>query len=96
MADNVDIMLDQNNEDRIENGDFVIGIGDQDDVMIIVSANPGAIKFDAMLGPGLIQMMNSATAGPTQLIQKIKLHLNRDNKYPQKVRIQDGQLAVDI
>lgn len=93
--DNVDILLDENFEDKVVNGDFAIGDGTLDDCNIIVKLNTGSIKSDPILGPNLVKMINSHLS-PTQIIQQIKLHLNRDNKQPKKLEITNGFINIEM
>lgn len=93
--DNVDILLDENNEDKIEGGDFAIGDGILDDCSIILSLNTGSLKSDVMLAPNLIRMINS-NISPTEIKQQIKLHLNRDNKYPKQVSLTNGFVNIEM
>lgn len=90
---NTDILLDSNFEDKVENGDFAIGEGTQDDCQVILGLTTGALKSDPILAPNLIQMINS-NKGPSEVIQKIKLNLNRDSKFPKSIELKNG--AVDI
>lgn len=94
-TDNIDILLDSDGEDKIEGGDFAIGDGVQDDCSIILQLNAGELKSDPMLGPTLIRMMNSHTS-PTQMKQQIKLHLNRDNKYPKDIKFNNGTIDIEM
>ena len=90
---NTDILLDNDYEDKVENGDFAIGDGVQDDCQVILGLTTGALKSDPILAPNLIQLINS-NKGPSEVIQKIKLNLNRDSKYPKSIELKNG--AVDI
>lgn len=94
-TDNTDILLDPDFEDRIEAGDFAIGDGTLDDCNIILKLNTGDLKSDVMLGPTLIRMINSNTS-PTQMKQEMKLHLNRDNKYPKEIVFENGSIKIDM
>lgn len=94
-TDNVDILLDADYEDKIEGGDFVMGDGTLDDCNIIMKLNTGDLKSDVILGPTLIRMINSHTS-PTQIKQEIKLHLNRDNKFPKEISFKNGLINIDI
>lgn len=94
-TDNIDILLDADNEDKIEGGDFAIGDGTLDDCNIILQLNTGDLKSDVILGPTLIRMINSHTS-PTQMKQEIKLHLNRDNKFPKEINFNNGTIDIDM
>jgi hypothetical protein len=94
-TENNDILLNDDGSFKIENGDFAIGDGTLDDCNIIIKANTGTIKLDPILGPNIIRMTNSNTS-PTQMKQEIKLHLNRDNKFPKKLDITNGFINIDM
>lgn len=93
--DNVDILLDEDMEDKVVNGDFAIGDSTLDDCNIILKLNTGSLKSDPILGPNLIRMMNS-NMSPTQIKQLIKLHLNRDNKHPRKLDLNNGFVDIEM
>lgn len=94
-TDSTDILLDDDFEDKIENGDFAIGDSTLDDCNIILKLNTGSLKSDPILAPNLIKMINS-NISPTQIKQEIKLHLNRDNKYPKSLDIKNGFVDIEM
>jgi hypothetical protein len=93
--DNQDILLDTDFEDKVVDGDFAVGDGILDDCNIILKLNTGALKSDVVIGPNLIRLMNS-NISPTQFKQEIKLHLNRDGKYPKKLEIVEGNINIEM
>ncbi len=95
MADNQDILIDNDGNFIIENGDFKIGDGTIDDCSLIIGLNTGVCKIDPILGPNLIRMTNGKIS-TTQLKQEIKLHLSRDGKNPKKIEIENGSLNIEM
>lgn len=74
-----DIMLDQDDDLQIANGDFVIGESLLQEVGIIIRLNSGELKSDPVLGPNLVQLLNSK-ADTQDVEERVRLHLQRDNK----------------
>lgn len=86
-----DILLDNNDDLLIVNGDFAIGESTDQEVGIILRMNPGELKEDPLLGAGLIRLIHSA-AGEADIKRVAKLHLARDGKsyeeLQQRIRLQ--------
>jgi len=80
-----DVLLDENDDLIILNGDFLIGESEMQDVGIITRLVQGNLKWDPVLGPNLITMMNS-NKSPADIKNKMKLHLQRDNKDYNKIK----------
>ena len=81
----LDIMLDNNDDMQIANGDFVIGESMLQEVGIIIRLNSGELKSDPVLGPNLIQLTNS-NADLQEFEERLRLHLQRDNKNYEDVK----------
>lgn len=78
---NGDILLDENNEDLLVDGDLSLGDGTLDDCYLIFRLNKGGSTQYPMLGPNLQKMINSP-ARPTELKQELRLNLEMDGKDP--------------
>ena len=74
-----DILLDDNDDLNIVNGDFVIGESVLQEVGIILRLNSGELKSDPVLAPNLIQLVNSASK-EQEFEERVRLFLRRDNK----------------
>jgi phage baseplate assembly protein W len=74
-----DILLDDNDDLIIEDGDFKLGDSLTQDVGIILRLNQGELKSDPLLGAGIIRLINSSI-DDDELQTRIKLHLQRDGK----------------
>lgn len=74
-----DILLDDNDDLIIENGDFKIGESLTQDVGLILRMNQGELKEDPLLGANLIQLIKSSVDND-ELQTRVKLHLQRDGK----------------
>ena len=74
-----DILLDNNDDLLIQNGDFVIEDSKWQEVGIIIRLNQGELKSDPVLGPSLIKKMKSNNSN-LEIEEALRLHLKRDNK----------------
>jgi len=74
-----DIVLDENDNLTIANGDFVIDESVLQEVGIILRLNSGELKSDPVLAPNLIQLVNSASNNQ-EFEERVRLFLKRDNK----------------
>lgn len=87
MAKQKDILLDENNDLLIVNGDFVIGESQNQEVSLIAGLKSGELKSDPILGPNLIQLVKS-NASLSEIEQRLRVHLARDNKDFEEVKKQ--------
>jgi hypothetical protein len=88
-----DILLDENGDLAIASGDFVIGESLDQEVAVILQMNKGDLKEFPILGPNLIQLVNSNTSA-IELKQLIKTELKRDGKSYQELK-ERIQLTTD-
>ena len=79
MDSQCDITLGQDDDLQIANGDFVIAESLLQEVGIILRLNSGELKSDPVLGPNLVQLLNSK-ADTQDVEERVRLHLQRDNK----------------
>ena len=80
-----DILLDENGDLAIANGDFLIGGSLDQEVAAILQMNKGDLKEFPILGPNLIRLVNSNTSA-IELKQIIKSELKRDGKSYQELK----------
>lgn len=80
-----DILLDENGDLAIANGDFVIGDSIDQEVAALLQLNKGELKEFPILGPNLIELINSNTS-ELELKQIIKTELKRDGKSYQELK----------
>lgn len=88
-----DIMLDDDGDLLIENGDFVIGKSKQQEINSILKLAPGNLKSDPLLGPGIMTMINKVI-DVDRIKQRIGLALKRDDKNDVKVSIKNGVINI--
>ncbi len=74
-----DILLNQDNDIDIINGDLVVGQSTLQEIALIVTLRTGQLKSDPILGPNLIQLLKSK-ANSTEVEQRLRVHLARDGK----------------
>lgn len=74
-----DILLDEDGDLRIENGDFVIGESTDQEVQAILEMAQGELKEDPVLGADLFRLIHS-NATDAEVKQRVTLHLARDGK----------------
>lgn len=76
MSDRKDIMLDDNNDLLISNGDFVISDSMMQDVALILLMNQGELKSDPILGCNLTKYLN-ASGKMEEVKRAIRMNLDR-------------------
>jgi hypothetical protein len=74
-----DILLDENNDLKLQNSDFDFGQSEMQDVKLILTFNQGALKSDPIVGANLFDMMKSKL-DPTTVEKRVKIQLERDGK----------------
>jgi hypothetical protein len=74
-----DILLNENDDLDIVDGDFVVGESVLQEVGIILRLNSGELKIDPVLAPNLVQLVNS-TENKQEFEDRVRIHLKRDNK----------------
>lgn len=94
MAEQTDILLDTNFDIAVQDGDIVWGESFEQEIDLIVRARTGEWKFDPVLGCDLILFVNS-NASKLDIIQKVKLQLERDGKNNLQINYSNGNLTVD-
>ncbi|MCE9539752.1 MAG: hypothetical protein K8R85_11110, partial [Bacteroidetes bacterium] len=92
---NIDILLDSDGDDVAENGDFKIGDGRLDDCCAIFKLNSNSLKYDPILAPNLVMMMNSKTSS-LEIKQTLALNLGRDNKKYKVLEVKNGNIDFEI
>ncbi len=90
-----DIMLDDDNDLLILDGDFVIDESFEQDIRLILGlVSKGDLKSDPILSPELIRLINSKE-GDSTIIQKVRLNLERDNKQVGNITFENGILNIE-
>lgn len=91
MANQKDILLDENNDLLIQNGDFVIGESEEQEIKCILQSVINDYKQTPELGVNLIEELNSS-GSERALKQKIKLNLRMDGKGNKRFKIDKGEI----
>ena len=79
MTNELDILLSENDDLLIANGDFVIDESVLQDVGIILRLNSGDLKSDPIMAPNLIQLVKGK-ADNQEFEDRVRLFLSRDGK----------------
>lgn len=87
-----DILLDKDNDLLFQNGDFVIGESEQQDIKMILQAVKNDYKQFAEIGVNLVEEINSS-GSVRSLTQKIKLNLRMDGKENKRFKIDKGEIV---
>jgi len=93
MGNQKDILLDENNDLLIQNGDFVIGESEEQEIRCILQAVKNDYKQFPELGVNLVEAINNNDT-ERALKQKIKLNLRMDGKDNVKVKIEKGEIVI--
>ncbi len=80
-----DILLDEDGDLLIVNGDFVIGESIDQEVGLILQSNKGEYKEFPTFGLNLIELINSNTS-EVELNQLLKIELKKDGKNYQQLK----------
>ena len=71
MAEYKDILLNENNEAIIENGDFKIGSCEGQNAKLLLLSEKGSWRYDPLMGIGLRRMLNvKLTAGQVLTLKR--------------------------
>ena len=87
-----DILLDENYDLKITNGDFTVGESTRQHQAILLLCEKGENREFPTLGVGVNTWLLEETMG--DLNSEIKREFARDGMNVQKVKIEDGQLNI--
>lgn len=92
-----DILVEDNNDLLIENGDFVVGDSDIQHIDHIITAQPGEYKETPQLGFGVINYLKS-NATKTKFKRDLRVQLNFDGYENPNIDLEDGfkNLKVEV
>lgn len=81
----IDILLDENDDIIIVNGDFLLGESLLQEIGIILRLNTGELRSDPVLAPNLVQLFGKKY-NPQEYKERVQQHLKRDNKVYEEVK----------
>ena len=87
-----DILLDEDNDLLFQNGDFVIGESEEQEIKCILQAVKNDYKQTPELGVNLIEYLNNSQ-DVRLLRQTIKLNLRMDGKDNKRFKIDKGEIV---
>lgn len=76
MADTKDILFDSGGDVACQNGDFAIGISDDQHVMDLFEASEGHYKQNPLTGIGIIKALNGIIDGTLKRIARLNLQVD--------------------
>ncbi len=90
--DSKDIVLDNDNDLKFLNGDFLIEDSEEQEIKMILQAVKNDYKQFPELG---VNLVNELSAGGSLLAlkQKVKLNLRADNKDTKGLNIENGSIS---
>lgn len=75
-----DLLLDETDDIQFDvNGELIYGDTTLQEVGLIARINKGELRNDPLLGPNLIELIK-ANGSKAEIKQRLKLHLERDEK----------------
>lgn len=90
----MDILIDENSELRMQNGDFVMGIADEQNIHLNLLTGAGHWKHAPLTGI-LISKMLLDEQSPASIRLAIKKALENDGATVKKISINSSGVAVD-
>lgn len=92
-----DILLNKDSDLKIENGDFVIGSSDKQNVKLIVESFKGEFKEFPLVGFGVINYIKTNTS-EMRFKRDLKIQLENDNYLNPKIDLSGGfeKLKIEI
>ena len=93
MAITTDILLDENEDLLIENGDFVIGDSNEQHIRHILRLAPGQNRMAPLLGANIIENLKGNFDGDFK--RKIRIMLEMDGVTVNDVQINNDELNID-
>jgi hypothetical protein len=78
MAKRTDILLDENGNYRVENGDFVVGESDDQHVELLLVSTKGSFREYPTLGTGIVNWVKKQNIDLNGLEREIKVNLQAD------------------
>jgi hypothetical protein len=90
-----DILLTEDYDLQIENGDFAVGKADQQNVQIIFLAHPGEVKEWPMLGFGASKYLKSRVT-QAKFYRDLKLQLEYDGYKDPVLKNGIEQIIIEV
>lgn len=90
MAEQFDFFLDDQLNMQIQNGDFVTGPADFQNMQLIALSSPGDWKQNPYIGARLIDYMNGPASQQQDFVKQLKLQLRLDGYRIRKVDVSQG------
>ncbi|WP_136464948.1 hypothetical protein [Flagellimonas onchidii] len=97
-TERTDILLDEDFDLKIENGDFVIAPSDQQHVRAIFNAHMGEYKEWPLTGFGASRYLKKSTVSKAVFSRNLKVQLSYDSYTDAEINIDQGieKLIIEI
>ena len=89
-----DILLDEDGDLKIANGDFVIGDSDIQEIEALLIGKPGEFKEFPLIGSDIGRLLKSRS-GHTAALKEIKKQLVNDGFDVSNIKIDDDNINVN-
>lgn len=89
-----DILLDENGDLKIVNGDFVVGDSDNQEIENLLIATKGEFKEFPLVGGDISKILKSRS-GQTAALKEIKYQLKNDGFDISDIKIEDDSINVN-
>lgn len=91
-----DILLNENNDVLIVDGDFVIGHSDQQHVKHIVEAFKGEYKSNPLVGFGVVGFLKRDDKIESEFKRDLKIQLENDGYVDSEIDLSEGFQSLKI
>lgn len=90
-----DILLTDENDLTITDGDFVIGDSDNQHVALIVEAVKGEIRSSPDLGFGILRYLKKTDQSKRDFLRNLKVELEKDGYDDVDIEFNDGKITIN-
>ena len=91
-----DIILNEQNDLKIVNGDFVIGDSDQQNVKAIVGMHKGEFKEHPLVGFGADTYLKQTALNSARFLRDLKVQLANDGYHNAQININENLKNLEI
>lgn len=89
-----DILLDENMDVQVKDGDFVLGESLEQNQKVIIMAEKGEIKSSPLLGVGVNSFLDDDE--PDELLREIRKNLRADGQKVSYCGLVNGEIIVKV
>lgn len=93
MTTRTDILWEEGGDLRVDQGDFVLGLSDDQHVQDILEANPGDFKEIPIMGSSIVKAKNGALDG--RLKNRIRINMQMDDYRVKSLVQNEEEILID-